>query len=333
MAAVPTHIDWTNLMLHDTKQKRLRLPMLSINTSFTQVLEDGAAKLTRSSFFTEETLETALEQVRNRQLILSAAVTEISDALADLQTRFTEMVRVSTLLTRIRALPVVPLPDLPLDILRTILEIHAGTSPRNASNLSVVSPQVQQWTDPALFRTIILREESYGQRDAFVDMFAGQTPLSKRVSQGLEMTRVVHLTSPLPLPVVERFINLCPAIYQLSIHGAKLGPLLILNQPHLRHMACNLQYFVSSVAPTPDISASQLHNLESFKITTKYSVWSQWDLTTLRRLPRLRYIEVFASRPENADILRGVLQGRLIPSFPYSRTFEKDPFTRSSSAP
>ncbi|KAH8824622.1 hypothetical protein DL96DRAFT_1614599 [Flagelloscypha sp. PMI_526] len=121
----------------------------------------------RSSFFNEAWFMGALDGLHDGQLSLRSSlsfeVDETSRTFRGFQGQLERLGIIEQVIRDFLALPILPIPDLPLDISREVF-LWAARCHDNPWQLALVSSEVQEWVDSILFHT--LEQRHYSEVDS-----------------------------------------------------------------------------------------------------------------------------------------------------------------------
>ncbi|KAH8804206.1 hypothetical protein DL96DRAFT_1631468 [Flagelloscypha sp. PMI_526] len=145
-------------------------------------------------------------------------------------------------------------PDVPIDIARIIFESAALSDRSTARVLSCVSQGVQFWSDPLLFRNIVIEDEGTISRTMvdFMDYFISENP-SSRIRQARDYVRGFSTKqSSDEDDRVLHFVSRCTALESLCLWSMDLNPSLTsITIPSLRRLSFSWanRSFISLNAP------------------------------------------------------------------------------------
>ncbi|KAH8823394.1 hypothetical protein DL96DRAFT_1617455 [Flagelloscypha sp. PMI_526] len=108
--------------------------------------------------------------------------------------------------------------NLPLDVLRLLFEYAASSNLESAQALSLVSNEVQLWTDPHLFHTVKRKSHQGPYRICLVDRMC-LPDASSRLVQARNYVRVAAWEDFAPFSSIKEALENCPNIVQLCLWG------------------------------------------------------------------------------------------------------------------
>ncbi|KAH8823395.1 hypothetical protein DL96DRAFT_1713811 [Flagelloscypha sp. PMI_526] len=108
--------------------------------------------------------------------------------------------------------------NLPLDVLRLLFEYAASSSLESAQTLSLVSKEVQFWTDPHLFHTVQRKSHDGDYRLCLLDQMC-LPEASTRLVQARNYVRIAAWEDFAPHSNIKRALEKCPNIIQLCLWG------------------------------------------------------------------------------------------------------------------
>ncbi|KAH8804182.1 hypothetical protein DL96DRAFT_636027 [Flagelloscypha sp. PMI_526] len=130
--------------------------------------------------------------------------------------------------------------DVPVDIARLIFESAAVSDRSTACALSCVSREVQFWSDPFLFRNVVIQDEGT-VREAmleFIDNFISEDPPSRILRARDYVQRFSTKQDNDQENRIPKFIGLCTALESLCLWTLDLtAPFLPINIPSLRKIS------------------------------------------------------------------------------------------------
>ncbi|KAH8826068.1 hypothetical protein DL96DRAFT_1273945 [Flagelloscypha sp. PMI_526] len=130
--------------------------------------------------------------------------------------------------------------DIPKDLARDIFELaaHPDRLSARATSLSLVSREVQSWTDICLFRNIAFKSTMRTRAErSFLDAIISDDR-SPRLEQARKYVRTISSQDqPDPEGLIERFVSVCPLLESIALwHMSPKSQMLNLSISSLRKM-------------------------------------------------------------------------------------------------
>ncbi|KAH9892495.1 hypothetical protein C8Q73DRAFT_666361 [Cubamyces lactineus] len=217
--------------------------------------------------------------------------------------------------------------NLPVELVRDILEHAAHSDRATARNLTLVSSAVKRWTDPILYDTVVL--STARSLRAFVAAIANKPSEFMRTR-----VRNLGIFTLGPVQSIDRVLKACAGVQSLACGFSLLSymqtqgsdALQSLKQPreqHLLGVACRDGWDASLVGPTVTHLRIHLTSFDSsrpespFSFSTTPGPDSGWD--RLKALPSLTHLAV-VYRPSGSTPPTAIIPhlSRLVPSGPSS---------------
>ncbi|KAH8830400.1 hypothetical protein DL96DRAFT_1553881 [Flagelloscypha sp. PMI_526] len=228
MVPLPPRFDALQFLPVHREDRPPLIEWIDVNTDLLAQLKNcvcAASNSPRSAFLLDATLQGWLERSADYIYSIDAAVATLERCLSSMQASRNRLIEVKLVVKALLLQPVLPLPELPEDIVRYILEMCARENGvEHAKMLTLLSRQVQSWVDPLLFENIYLRLES-GRRLAPDHLLTALKPASRPPSQrmlkiGQNITNLVLVTPQhLSFQTLQGLSPLLPGLHSLEITG------------------------------------------------------------------------------------------------------------------
>ncbi|KAH8833363.1 hypothetical protein DL96DRAFT_1585835 [Flagelloscypha sp. PMI_526] len=188
--------------------------------------------------------EKDIPEITSEQLKLQNVINQLNDLLGLLSQWQTQLEEEKSLLEQACLYGLRPFPvSLPLDIARHIIRIAAASDEKTARNLTLVSKQVYTWSEPLLWRTILVR--NYASAENLHSLLLQDTFRSKR-AQHIHRFIISETVNP-DHPIFYDCFSLLPNIEAFTYWRRPSASLpdnhTLLPCPSLRRLSCDPHLF------------------------------------------------------------------------------------------
>ncbi|KAH8825410.1 hypothetical protein DL96DRAFT_183672 [Flagelloscypha sp. PMI_526] len=274
-----------------------------VNANTLELLSQCSRQRARSPYISEPFLNVAHDDVSLRLGQLNGLVAKMDASLKWLLRQQNDLQTARDTLRTLSALPTESFPAFPLDIAQNIIERAAEGDRRTAACLSLVSKQVQLWSDRQFYKHIVIQSSREAK---LLDQFMFIQSPSNRLIRGLiETTLFTWDPSGMdPWSPNEGFapiLKYCPNLQSLYLWGAKVPILLPGNHTPLRlqRLSCPGELFHLEMPPDsatafgrhlPDFTHPIFSHVTHLDIGHSYTV--RWDWRGFRDLPALTHLHL-----------------------------------------